>query len=79
MGISNRSYSHTRESGVFGTGQGSVMSMYTWLMKISGLIGVHDKYFYGAKYLDPTGSLHDIIICILRYVNDNNFSNTGKI
>ena len=60
MGISDRSYSHTRESKVFGTRQGSVMSMYSWLMKISQLIDDHMKRSHSAKYLDPTGSLWDI-------------------
>ena len=78
MGVSDRSYSHTRESGVFGTGQGSVMSMYSCLMQMSCIIHAHMKRSHGAKYLDPTGSLCDIIIRVLGFVDDNNISNTGE-
>ena len=78
MGISNRSYSHTREKGVFGTGQGSVMSMYSCLMQMSCIINAHMKRSHGAKYLDPTGSLQDLIIRIFRFVDNNNISNTGE-
>ena len=78
MGVSNCSYSHTRENGVFGTGQGSVMSMYSCLMQMSRIIDAHMKRSHGAKYLDPTGSHRDLIICVLGYVDDNNISNTGE-
>ena len=50
--------------------------MYIWLMKVSWLIDAHDKYSHGEKYSDPTGSLHDIIIHILEFVDDNNLSNS---
>ena len=78
MGISERSYSHTREHGVFGTGQGSVMSMYSCLTMMSRIIDAHMERSHGAKYSDPTGSLRDIIIRVLGFVDDNNISNTGE-
>ena len=36
------------------------------------------KRYHGAKYLGPTGSLKDLIICVLGFVDDNNISNTGE-
>ena len=78
MGVSDCSYSHTRENGVFGTGQGSVMSMYSCLMQMSCIIDAHMKRSHGAKYLDPSGSLWDLIIRVLGFVDDNNISNTGE-
>ena len=78
MGISERSYSHTREHGVFVTGQGSVVSMYSCLTMISRIIDAHMQRSHGAKYSDPTGSLRDIIIRVLGFVDDNNISNTGE-
>ena len=78
MGISERSYSHTRENGVFGTGQGSVMSVYSCLMHMSPIIDAHMKRSHGAKYSDPTGSLWDLIIRVLGFVDNNNISSTGE-
>lgn len=36
------------------------------------------KHAYSAKYLDPTGSLWDLIIRVLRFVDNNNLSNTNE-
>ena len=77
-GVSTRSYSHTRENRVFGNGQGSVMLMYSCLMQMSCIIDAHMKRSHGAKYPDPTGSLWDLIIRVLGFVDDNNISNTGE-
>ena len=78
IGIFDGSYSHNRESGFFGTGQGGVMSMYSWLMRVSQSIDSHNKNSHSAKHLDPTDSLCDIIIHILGFVDDCNLSNTGE-
>ena len=78
VGTSDCSYSHTRENGVFGTGQGSVMSMYSCLRQMSCIIDAHMKRSHGTKYLDPTGSLWDLIIRVLGFVDNNNISNTGE-
>ena len=57
VGISDQTYSHSKESSVFGTGQGSVQSMYAWGMIVSRLIDLMDKYGHGATYKDPMGRL----------------------
>lgn len=43
IGLSKQHYSHSTVSGVFGTGQGSVQSMYAWGMIVSCLIDLHNK------------------------------------
>ena len=78
MGVSDRSYSHIRESGVFETRQDNIMSISSWLMKVSCLIDAHMKHSHGAKYSNHTGSLWDIIIRILGFFDDNNLYNTGE-
>ena len=78
IGLSKQHYSHSTVSGVFGTGQGSVQSMYAWGMIVSRLIDFHNKLSHGAKYTDPTGKLKSIIIGMLSFVYDYNQSITGE-
>lgn len=77
IGLSKRHYSHSTVSGVFGTGQRSVQSMYAWGMIVSRLIDLHNKLGHGAKYTDPTGKLKSIIVGMLSFVDDCNQSITG--
>ena len=78
MGVSKTGYKHTKESFVGGTGQGSVASMYAWGMLASRLIQLHDEHNFGAKYKSVGKSMHDIIIGMLGFVDDNNISNNGE-
>ena len=57
VGISEQKYSHSDKNAVFGTGQGSVQSMYAWGMIVSRLVDLHDKYGHGAQYSNQTGKL----------------------
>ena len=52
--------------------------MYSCLTMMSRIIDAHMKRSHGAKYSDPTGSLCDLIIRVLGFVDDNNISNTGE-
>lgn len=81
MGVSKTGYKHTEDSFVGGTGQGSVgsvASMYAWGMLASRLIQLHDKHNFRAKYKSVGKSMHDIIIGMLGFVDDNNISNNGE-
>ena len=78
IGLSKQHYSHSTVSGVFGTGQGSVQSMYAWGMIVSRLIDLHNKLSHGAQYSDPTGKLKSIIVGMLSFVDNCNQSITGK-
>ena len=55
MGISIGSYSHTHESPVYGTGQGSTASPPFWLLNISKYFDIYDSSCFGASYIDMDG------------------------
>jgi hypothetical protein len=57
LGISDASYSHTKESPVYGTGQGSCSSPSIWLQICSFLFDCHNQCSYGANYSSPDGSI----------------------
>ena len=81
IGVSTTSYSHSRDSPVFGTGQGSTASMYIWGTLVSRLVDIHERVGHGAAYSYPdgcNGPLLDIVIAILSFVDDCNLSNTGE-
>ena len=78
IGLSKRHYSHSNNHGVFGTGQGSVKSIYAWGMTVSCLIDLHIKLGHDARYNDPTGKLKPLIVGMLLFVDNCNQSITGE-
>ena len=78
MGVSKTGYKHTLDSFVGGTGQGSIASMYVWGMLASKLFDLHDEHNFGSKYKSIAKSMHEIIIGMLGFVDDNNISNNGE-
>jgi hypothetical protein len=57
LGISEASYSHSTDSPVYGTGQGSCASPSIWLQICSVLFDCHNQRSYGANYSSPDGSI----------------------
>ena len=76
-GVSKDTYSHSTESPVFGSGQGSTVSATGWGKLVSIALDMYDKQRFGSKCRDPEG-VFTTIIGMLSFVDDNNFSNTGK-
>ena len=76
-GISKDTYSHSSDSPVYGTGQGSTASATGWGKLVSLALDLHDKQRFGSHYSDPEGTF-ETIIGMLSYVDDNNISNNGK-
>jgi hypothetical protein len=57
MGISDNHYTHSMESPVYGTGQGSCASPLVWLQICSILFDCHNQKSYGANYSSPDGTV----------------------
>ena len=76
-GVSKETYSHSTESSVFGSGQGSTVSATGWGKLVSIALDLHDKQRFGSQYRDPEG-VFTTIVGMLGFVDDNNISNTGK-
>ena len=70
VGISEQGYSHSEESPVFGTGQGSKSSPPTWNINGSFYFEVFDKHCHGAHYEDLE-SLLQLRIGMVGFVDDN--------
>jgi hypothetical protein len=56
LGISKGSYSHSDDSPVFGTGQGSKSSTHIWNINSSILFDTYNRSAYGATYYSISGS-----------------------
>jgi hypothetical protein len=77
LGISDASYSHSDESPVFGTGQGSSSSPFIWTLLCSAGFDIFDDHCYGAMYTSP-GSTKALKLSITGFVDDNNAQTTGR-
>ena len=75
-GSSTETYSHSIDSPVFGSEQGSTVSATGWEKLVSIALDMHDRQRFGSKYQDPKGSFKTVI-GMLGFVDDNNISNTG--
>jgi hypothetical protein len=70
LGISKKgSYSHSNDSPVFGTGQGSKSSTHIWNFNSSVLFDTYDRSAYGATYYSISGS--KLRIGMTGFVDDN--------
>ena len=76
-GLSKDTYSHSTESPVFGSGQGSTVSATGWGKLVSIALDMHDKQRFGSQYRDPEG-VFTTIVGMLGFVDDNNISNTNQ-
>ena len=76
-GVSKETYSHSTESPVFGSGQGSTVSATGWGKLVSIALDMHNKQRFGSQYSDPEGAFKTII-GMLGFVDDNNISNRGE-
>ena len=82
LGIAKEGYSHSTESPVYGTGQGSTFSGQTWTFQSSTLIDCYDQEAIPAKYSSPSGH-ETVTIGIAGFVDDcngqtNNFTEDGS-
>ena len=75
-GVSEATYSHSTDSPVYGSGQGSTASATGWGKLVSIALDLHDKQSFGLRYSDSAGTF-EIIIGMLSYDDDNNISNNG--
>jgi hypothetical protein len=70
LGIFKGSYSHSDNSPVFGTGQGSKSSTHIWNFNSSVLFDTYNRSAYGATYYSISGS--KLQIGMTGFVDDNN-------
>ena len=56
-GIAEEHYSHTSQTRVYGTGQGSTLSPSAWALVCSQLFKTHKKHAIGSVYINPDGTL----------------------
>ena len=74
--VSDRGYCHSKESPVFGTGQGSKSSPPTWNINGSLYFDVYDKHCHGAEHVN-LDSLLRVRIGMAGYVDDNSVQVSG--
>ena len=70
LGISSGSYSHSSDSPVFGSGQGSCASPPFWLLNCSVYFDLYDSECHGATYYDMHGH-RQLKMGMGGYVDDN--------
>lgn len=69
LGESEASYSHTPESPVFGTGQGSCASPVAWCLISSLLFQIYHRHAHGARFCSPNGT-REIHLGMTGFVDD---------
>ena len=52
-GVSKETYSHSTDSPVFGSGQGSTVSATGWGKLVLITLDVHDRQWFGSQYRNP--------------------------
>lgn len=77
-GISDDTYSHSINSLVYWSGQGSTPSATGWEILVSKALYIHDNNQYGSHYCDLQGE-HETVIGMLSHVGDNNISNNSSL
>ena len=68
-GISPKSYSHTLEFPIYGSGQGSGNSPAIWLFISSTICDIHQAISYGASFTTPEGN-ESVRISMVGFVDD---------
>lgn len=76
LGISTEGYSHSANSPVYGTGQGSKSSALLWNVNGSTYFNEYDQRCEGAHYKDPTRKL-TLKIGMAGFVDDNTSQTNG--
>ena len=71
LGLANQSYSHSSESPVYGTGQGSANSPAIWCFLSSTLFDCYDTQAAKASYRDSSGQTH-VELGLIGFVDDCN-------
>ena len=69
VGISEKSYSHSEESPIYGSGQGATNLSNIWLLISSELAKIYDTKANGATLISPNKQLW-VIMMILGFVDD---------
>ena len=71
LGLAAQSYSHTAESPIYGTGQGSANSPAIWCFLSSILFDCYDTKATQAQYRDSDGN-NEVILGMIGFVDDCN-------
>jgi hypothetical protein len=71
LGLSEECYSHTEDSPIYGTGQGSGNSPMIWCFLSSALFNCYEQTAYGASYATPDKS-YQMKLHMVGYVDDSN-------
>ena len=71
LGLSDTSFSHSPESPIYGTGQGSGNSSMLWLFLCCILFDIYDKHCTPARYTYPDHS-NETKVSLIGFVDDNN-------
>jgi hypothetical protein len=71
LGLSETSFSHSPESPIYGTGQGSGNSSMLWLFLCCILFDIYDKKCTPARYMHPDHS-NQTKVSLIGFVDDNN-------
>jgi hypothetical protein len=70
LGVSKRWYSHSDESPIFGTGQGSKSSPPIWANNCSIYFDVFNSHCHGARYSDSR-EINQVRLGMIGFVDDN--------
>ena len=70
-------YSHCTAYSIHGTGQGSLVSPYIWLIVSSVLFDVHDDISFGMNLSTADGT-YSLQLSIIRFVDDSRCSTSAN-